>query len=98
MWLPPPPDATSDQPMAALWPETRPHYARGRFHTTIHELRHVLHQTLGAPAIVRTGDRYRLDPDHVDVDLWRLNTAVEHAAATVQPDEHARALHDIVDR
>src|SRR5262249_49946931 len=31
-----PDGATSDQLMAVLWPETRPHFARRSFHTTMH--------------------------------------------------------------
>ena len=65
--------ATSDELMAALWPETRPRYARGRFHTTMSELRHHMQETLDADAIVRTDERYKLDPAQIDVDLWHLN-------------------------
>lgn len=91
-----PAGATSDELMAALWPETRPRYARGRFHTTISELRHHLHDTLNADAILRTGDRYKLNADHITVDLWHLNAAVDHAATTVDPDQHLRALRQII--
>jgi hypothetical protein len=69
--------ATSDQLMAALWPEVRPRYARGRFHTTMSELRAQLTDNLHAEAILRAGGRYHLNPGQVHVDLWRLNQAVE---------------------
>ena len=91
-----PDGATSDQLMAAVWPEVRPRYARGRFHTTISELRHHLGDALGADAITRTGDRYRLDPERVEVDLWRLTAAVQNAATAIDADRHAAALRRLV--
>ena len=84
------------RPPGSLWPDVRRSSARGRFHTTISELRQTLHEAIAADAIIRTGDRYRLDPTHADVDLWRLNQAVDHAATTVDPDTHHQALRDII--
>jgi hypothetical protein len=91
-----PEGATSDQLMAAVWPEVRPRYARGRFHTTISELRHHLGDALGADAITRTGDRHRLDPEHVDVDLWQLTAAVHNATTAIDADQHGAALRQVV--
>jgi len=91
-----PEGATSDELMAALWPETRPHFSRGRFHTNISELRDVLAEAAGAEAIPRTDERYRLDPAHLDVDVWRLTTAARRAATTVEPTHHADALHEVI--
>ncbi len=91
-----PEGATSDQLMAALWPETRPHYSRGRFHTNISELRDVLAEAAGAEAIPRTDERYRLDPAHLDVDVWQLTAAARRAATTVEPTHHADALHEVI--
>jgi hypothetical protein len=82
--------------LAALWPETRPRYARGRFHTTMSELRQLLYEALGDEAIVRADDRYKLDPARVNVDLWRLNTAVDRAPTAVDPNDHVRALHTVI--
>ena len=90
--------ATSDQLMAALWPEVRPRYARGRFHTTMSELRAQLTDTLHAEAILRTGERYHLNPDQVHVDLWQLNQAVERASAALDPTAHTEALREVVAR
>ena len=91
-----PDGATSDQLMAAIWPETRPHHARGRFHTTISELRKTLTEALGADPITRTHGRYHLDPTRVDVDLWHLTAAAHQATTTLDPTEHQQILHNIV--
>ena len=89
--------ATSDELMAVLWPEVRPHYARSRFHTTMSELRRDLDESVHAEAIPRTGERYHLDPHHVDVDLWRLSSAIERAATALEPAAHDAALHEVID-
>jgi len=91
-----PEGATSDELMAALWPEARPHFSRGRFHTNISELRDTLAEAAGAEAIPRTDERYRLDPAHLDVDVWRLTAAARRAATTVDPSQHALALHEVI--
>jgi DNA-binding SARP family transcriptional activator len=91
-----PDGATSDQLMATLWPEIRPRYARGRFHTTISELRHSIAAALGTNIILNTGGRYHLDPQQVEVDLWHVYTAIERAASAVDPDAHSGALRDII--
>ncbi len=91
-----PDGATSDQLMAVLWPETRPHLSRRRFHTTMSELRQTLTEAAGAEAITRTDERYRLEPAHVHVDVWRLTAAAHRAATTVEPAHHAAALHEVI--
>jgi DNA-binding SARP family transcriptional activator len=88
--------ATSDQLMAALWPEVRPRYARGRFHTTMSELRSQLTDAVGADAILRTGDRYHLDPEQVTVDLWNLHDAIERATNALDPAAHVAALREAI--
>jgi DNA-binding SARP family transcriptional activator len=91
-----PEGATSDQLMAALWPDVRPRYARGRFHTTMHELRHTLADTPAGDPITRTGERYHLNPHHIDVDLWHLNNAIDHATTTIDPTQHTTALQQVI--
>jgi DNA-binding SARP family transcriptional activator len=90
--------ATSDELMEILWPEVRRHSARGRFHTTISELRHTLAEVTGTDAIVRTGERYHLEPDHVEVDLWELHAAVDHAATTLDAGDHPATLRTVIQR
>jgi DNA-binding SARP family transcriptional activator len=91
-----PDGATSDDLMAALWPEARPYFSRGRFHTNISELRDVLAEAAGAEIIPRTDERYRLDPARLDVDVWRLTAAARRAATTVEPAHHTDALHEVI--
>jgi DNA-binding SARP family transcriptional activator/LysM repeat protein len=96
-----PAGATSDELMAILWPETRPYFARRSFHTTMHDLRQTLAEAIDpergeAEPIPRTDERYHLDPNLVDIDLWMLNAAIDHAATAVQPGEHDAALRAII--
>lgn len=90
-----PDGATSDDIMAALWPEIRPRHARGRFHTTMSELRGALAEAAHADAIIRTGDRYHFDPGTVAVDLWNLHAAVNAAATALEPADHLTALREV---
>jgi DNA-binding SARP family transcriptional activator len=92
-----PDGATSDELMALLWPEIRPHHSRGRFHTTISELRHTLAEAVGADPIARTDERYHLAPQVVEVDLWTLNDTIDQAATAVEPAQHAAALQRVID-
>jgi len=92
-----PAGATSNQLIAALWPGPRPHAAAGRLYTPVSELRLALQEAAGGDVLVRVGDRYRLDERHIDVDLWRLRSAVDAAAAAVHPPDRTHALRAIVD-
>src|SRR5262249_23722101 len=91
-----PEGATSEELMAALWPEARPYFSRGRFHTNISELRDTLAEAAGPEATPRTDERSRLDPAHLDVDVWQLIAAARRAATTVEPAHHADALREII--
>ncbi|WP_432830725.1 hypothetical protein [Dactylosporangium sp. CA-092794] len=42
--------------------------------------------------VVNTGGRYHLNPDAVDIDLWRLDDALRAAAAAAGPDERIQHL------
>ncbi|MBN1171055.1 MAG: LysM peptidoglycan-binding domain-containing protein, partial [Micromonosporaceae bacterium] len=92
-----PDGATSDELMALLWPEIRPRHSRGRFHTTISELRHTLAEAVGSDPIARTDERYHLDPSLVEVDLWTLNATIDQAATAVEPAQHVAALRQTID-
>ncbi|MFV2103159.1 AfsR/SARP family transcriptional regulator [Micromonospora sp. LOL_024] len=91
------PDGVDSGVMAeALWPGLPGHRLTARLYTTLSELRTAVRTTTtGIHLIDRTGDRYRLHPDHVDVDLWHLHTAVDHAAATLT--DHTAAWQAVVD-
>ncbi len=73
----------------ALWPGLPAHRLTGRLYTTLSELRTAVRSSTGLSVIDRTGDRYRLHPAQVDVDLWHLRAAVDHAASTLTGDTTA---------
>jgi hypothetical protein len=62
------------------------------------ELWQTLTEAVDAEAIPRTDERYRLDPAHIDVDLWRLTAAANQAATAVDSTRHTLALREIVQR
>jgi DNA-binding SARP family transcriptional activator len=66
----------------------------GRLYTTVSELRTTLQAACGSPV----GDRYRLIPDRLIVDLWQLRDAVHHAATAVTAARRATAWRAVVDR
>ncbi|MFC0504981.1 AfsR/SARP family transcriptional regulator [Micromonospora costi] len=67
----------------AIWPGPPPHTLTGRLYTTLSELRSTIRAGYGRNVIDHTDDRYRLNPAHVHVDVWRLHTAIQHAATAV---------------
>ncbi|MEH0829892.1 MULTISPECIES: hypothetical protein [unclassified Micromonospora] len=75
----------------AIWPGVPAHTVTGRLYTTLSELR----RSIGANAIDHAEDRYRLDPEQVDVDLWHLRSAA-HNAATALTD-HTGAWQQVID-
>ncbi len=80
---------------AAIWPGVRPRPV-GRLYTAASALRTAVARATGADILARAGDRYRLNPTVLRVDLWELTAAVDTAAAA---DPHARtaALHRVID-
>ncbi len=80
-----------------LWPQLPARTITGRVYTTINTLRRALDPIAGAPTIIRAGERYRLDPQHVDVDIWRLHAAVDQATHATGPIEQRRALRQVID-
>ncbi|MEU5554102.1 hypothetical protein ABZ738_30445 [Micromonospora sp. NPDC047793] len=67
----------------ALWPGLPAHRLTGRLYTTLSELRTTARTASGVTVLDRAGDRYRLHPQHVDVDLWHLHTAADDAASSL---------------
>ncbi|SCL26002.1 DNA-binding transcriptional activator of the SARP family [Micromonospora nigra] len=87
--------ATSRQLTEALWPGLPAHRVTSRLYTTLSHLRATARTTAGAMLVEHVGDRYRLHPDHVDVDLWHLHTAIDHATTTLTTD--SRPWQAIID-
>jgi hypothetical protein len=91
-----PDGATTSDLTTALWPQLHPNTTANRLYTTMSSTRKILDPLAGGPTIVHLGDRYRLNPNQVDVDLWRLHTAINQAAATTDPTTHTDALRRVV--
>ncbi|MEU1812777.1 hypothetical protein [Micromonospora aurantiaca (nom. illeg.)] len=78
-----PDGATTTQLVQAIWPGLPAHTVTGRLYTTLSDLRAAVRAVTPVAVLASTDDRYQLDPEHVDVDLWRLQAAARHAAATL---------------
>ncbi|MET7951611.1 hypothetical protein [Micromonospora sp. NPDC005324] len=78
-----PTGANTSQLADAIWPGVPRRSLTGRLYTTLSELRTVIRDASGMHVIEHTDDRYRLNPAHVDVDLWQLQAAIHHAASAV---------------
>ncbi|MEU5726749.1 bacterial transcriptional activator domain-containing protein [Micromonospora sp. NPDC047738] len=78
-----PDGADSRNLVDAIWPGLPRHSLTGRLYTTLSELRGTVRAACGLAIVDHTDDRYRLNPDHLDVDLWRFHAAVQHAATAV---------------
>jgi two-component SAPR family response regulator len=76
----------------ALWPDVAGHAAHRSFLTTVSELRRTLRAAARQPVLLQRqqtgtidGAWYRLDPDAVQVDVWRLQVLLDAADATTDP-------------
>ena len=80
---------------ADLWPESAPRYAASQRKLTLRKAREMLRAATGLPAplfITRAGDRYRLDPALIDVDLWQFDAAMARAQAAASEEDQLTAL------
>ncbi|WP_196255728.1 hypothetical protein [Micromonospora sp. WMMC415] len=75
--------ATTGQLVEAIWSGLPAHRLTGRLYTTLSDLRSTLRAAGGLAALSHTDNRYRLNPAHLDVDLWRLRTLAAHAATAL---------------
>ncbi|RLK24735.1 DNA-binding SARP family transcriptional activator [Micromonospora sp. M71_S20] len=90
-----PDGATTTQLVHAIWPGLPAHTVTRRLYTTLSDLRATIRAATTVAIIEHTDDRYRLDPDQIDVDLWRLHTAAHHAATTLT--NHCAAWRAAID-
>jgi len=77
-----PDGATLEGAVDALWPDTQPGRESGQFWNALNSLRARLRGATGQPdlkVLERANERYRVDPDLVDVDLWRFQRALAEA-------------------
>ncbi|WP_236648450.1 BTAD domain-containing putative transcriptional regulator [Micromonospora sicca] len=87
--------ASSKQLVEAIWPGLPAHSLTGRLYTTLSDLRRTIRSACGQSVIDHTDDRYRINPAHLDADLWRLQSAVQHAATAVT--DHDTAWQAVID-
>lgn len=86
-----------DEIASTLHPGVDRQLARGRVHTDIDAARSLLRQATGITGKARfviydaKARRYGLDPDLVEVDLWRMLTCVEAANRAADDDQAALA-------
>jgi two-component SAPR family response regulator len=86
--------------MEAFWPTATVPRARERLSTEAGDLRRRVRQAAGdkdLQPVVNTGSRYHLDPQLLDIDVWRLLDALRQAGATTDPTARATALRQAVD-
>ncbi|GAB3861748.1 hypothetical protein GCM10027610_104880 [Dactylosporangium cerinum] len=75
-----------------LLPDAPARKAVHRLHTYISDLRQILRRTGGHDTyITRTGQRYQLNRDAFDVDLWRMRTALHQAELADDPADRNAA-------
>ncbi|MET7424974.1 hypothetical protein [Dactylosporangium sp. NPDC005555] len=91
--------ATGDDLAAALWPGQPAHTVSRRLATTVHELRQELRSAAGSDVVQRYtvltgGSGYRLDPAHVDVDLWRFHDLLDTADSVPTQSVRRELLHE----
>jgi DNA-binding SARP family transcriptional activator len=93
---------TLDQIAADLLPDTDPAVAVKRLRTDITTARRVLRAATGSakPMFIiydPATSRYRLDPDLIEVDLWRMLTAIHEANTATDDIQALAALHEAAD-
>ncbi|GAB3852251.1 hypothetical protein ACFPIJ_42270 [Dactylosporangium cerinum] len=82
---------SADMVKKAVWPDEPGTAVHRRYLTTMSELRLALVDAAGQPVLLQSTNtarpgntRYWLDPDTVDVDLWRLHDLLDAADSTVE--------------
>jgi DNA-binding SARP family transcriptional activator len=86
--------------VAALWPHTPSERTTNALNTTLSRLRRSVSTATGGALseIVLAGEnRYRLDPQVLDVDFWHFDTAVTARRAATTDQQRVDAYRAIVD-
>jgi DNA-binding SARP family transcriptional activator/LysM repeat protein len=95
-----PDGATRDAIIDALWPDLDIQRAAMLFHTAARDIRKLLRETTratGAAFIILASERYRLDPNLIDVDLWQHQAALAGAVRAADDGERGAALQRAAD-
>jgi DNA-binding SARP family transcriptional activator len=77
-----PQGASAEAAIDALWPDSPPKRGRERFWNALGNLRSRLRDpgADGIEILTKVGQLYHPDPSVLDIDLWRFESALEHAA------------------
>ncbi|MFG3329618.1 BTAD domain-containing putative transcriptional regulator [Micromonospora chersina] len=90
--------ASTDAILDDLLPDAPTSKAAGRLYTYVSGLRAVLrHAGRSAGHVTHPDHRYVLNRDLLDIDLWRMRTAIRDAAHATDPRTRAAALRRAVD-
>lgn len=81
-----------------LLPDAPANKAPGRLYTYVSDLRTIMRRTAGdGTYLTHPHQRYVLNRDAVDVDLWRMRAAIRDANQATDPAERLAALRRAVD-
>lgn len=86
--------------MEAFWPTATVRRASERLSTEVASLRRIIRQAAGAKEIqpvVNTRSRYHLNPEVLDIDVWRLTDALRDARIAMDPASRTPLLRKAVD-
>ncbi|WP_432844320.1 BTAD domain-containing putative transcriptional regulator [Dactylosporangium sp. CA-092794] len=91
-------DASAEAILDDVMPDAPSKKAPGRLYTYVSNLRTVMRHTGGRGTyITHPGQRYVLNTDAVDVDLWRMRAAIRDADQATDPQDRLAALRRAVD-
>ncbi|GAA4242418.1 hypothetical protein GCM10022254_75360 [Actinomadura meridiana] len=91
---------TRDRASADLWPDDNPDGVVPKFNTAVGNIRSVLRAATGLTEpmyVVHSAGWYRIDPDLVDIDLWRLTAALADAQRATDDADRVKALSLVAD-
>ncbi|MEH0981881.1 BTAD domain-containing putative transcriptional regulator [Micromonospora sp. CPCC 205556] len=90
--------ASAEAILDDLLPDAPTSKAAGRLYTYVSGLRAALRHNGGPGSYVTHPDhRYLLNPDMLDIDLWRMRAAIREAGQAIDPQARAAALRRAVE-
>jgi DNA-binding SARP family transcriptional activator len=91
-------DASAEAILDDLMPDAPANKAPGRLYTYVSDLRASMRRIGGRGTyLTHPGQRYALNRDTVEVDLWRMRAAIRDAEQASDPVERVAALRRAVD-
>ncbi|GHH32167.1 BTAD domain-containing putative transcriptional regulator [Lentzea cavernae] len=95
-----PEGATREALVNALWPANTTDKMNNALNTALSRLRNAIAKATGGTITditIAGGGRYRLNPDLVEVDYWRLDRAIAARRAASTAQERTDAYREVVD-